>query len=170
MDMGGHCIDLLEMFFGPVAKVSCFINHTVQKYKAEDSAVAMLQFKNGAMGTVDTFFCIPDNASKNVLELYGSKGSIIAKGTIGQGSEGEMLAYLESDAAGYDATQNRSSSEATAIRPPANNTYKAEIEEFSQAILEKRKPSNDAQTGMQSQKVLAACYKSAQSGKMVEVK
>ncbi len=25
MDMGGHCIDLLEMFFGTVAKVSCFI-------------------------------------------------------------------------------------------------------------------------------------------------
>ena len=27
IDMGGHCIDLLEMFFGKVKKVSCFINN-----------------------------------------------------------------------------------------------------------------------------------------------
>ncbi|MHC4628290.1 MAG: Gfo/Idh/MocA family protein, partial [Planctomycetota bacterium] len=28
IDMGGHCIDLLEMFFGKVSRVSCFINNT----------------------------------------------------------------------------------------------------------------------------------------------
>jgi len=170
MDMGGHCIDLLEMFFGPVVKVSCFINHTVHKYKSEDSATAMLQFKNGEIGTVDTFFCIPDNSSKNILELYGSKGSILAKGTIGQGSQGEMMAYLEGGNQGYDANQSRAESEAIVIGPSPVNTYKAEIEEFSQAVINKRKPANNAQMGLQSQKVLAACYKSAQTGKTIKIK
>jgi predicted dehydrogenase len=169
MDMGGHCIDLLEMFFGPVEKVSCFVNHTVHKYKSEDSAVAMLQFKNGAIGTVDTFFCIPDNSSKNILELYGSKGSILARGTIGQGSQGEMLAYLESDDRGYNAQQARTNSKAMVIAPTPVNTYKAEIEEFSQAILDKQNPANSAQLGLQSQKVLAACYKSAQTNGTVKI-
>jgi predicted dehydrogenase len=126
MDMGGHCIDLLEMFFGPVKSVSCIIRNSVHKYKSEDSAVAMLEFKNGAIGTVDTFFCIPDNSSKNILELYGSKGSILAKGTIGQGSAGEMVAYLEGDVGGYDAQQARASGEAIVISPTPINTYKAE--------------------------------------------
>ena len=102
IDMGGHCIDLLEMFFGPVVKVSCFINNTVHDYKSEDSAVAMLFFENGALGTVDTFFCLPDNSSKNVLELYGSKGSILAKGTIGQAPAGQMVAFLEQDSEEYE--------------------------------------------------------------------
>ena len=88
MDMGSHCIDLLEMCFGEIKSVSCFINNNVHSYASEDSAVVSLMFKSGAMGTVDTYFCIPDNSSKNILELYGSKGSILAKGTIGQGSCG----------------------------------------------------------------------------------
>jgi predicted dehydrogenase len=170
MDMGGHCIDLLEMFFGPVKTVSCFIRNNVHKYRSEDSAVTMLEFKNGTIGTVDAFFCIPDNSSKNILELYGSKGSILAKGTIGQGSKGEMVAYLESDAGGYDAQQARASGEALVLEPAAVNTYKAEIEEFSAAILEKRKPANGAAIGLQSQKVLEACYKAAKTGKAVTIK
>ncbi|MHB9071101.1 MAG: Gfo/Idh/MocA family protein [Sedimentisphaerales bacterium] len=169
MDMGGHCIDLLEMFFGPVKAVSCFIRNSVHKYKSEDSAVAMLEFKNGAIGTVDTFFCIPDNSSKNILELYGSNGSILAKGTIGQGIAGEMTAYLEGTAKGYDANQARTSGGAIEIKPTPVNTYKAEVEEFSAAILEKRKPVNNAEIGIQSQKVLAACYKSARTGKTIKI-
>jgi len=169
MDMGGHCIDLLEMFFGKVKKVSCFINNTVHNYKSEDSAVVALFFENGAMATVDTFFCIPDNSSKNVLELYGSMGGIIAKGTIGQGAAGEMVAFLESGAGGYDAAQARAAAEGVAITPAPVNTYKAEIEEFGNAIIENRQPLNSAELGLQSQKVLEACYKSAKTGKAVNI-
>ena len=169
MDMGGHCIDLLEMFFGKVTKVSCIINNTVHDYSSEDSAVATLVFENGAMATVDTFFCIPDNSSKNVLELYGSQGSILAKGTIGQGEAGEMVAFLEESGKGYEAQQIRGAAQGLEISPKPINTYRAEIEEFSQAILDHRQPANDAQLGLQSQKVLAACYKSAKLGKVIEL-
>ena len=112
IDMGGHCIDLLEMFFGKLEKVSCLINNTIHDYKSEDSAVATLFFENGALAVVDTFFCIPDNSSKNVLELYGSRGSILAKNTIGQGDRGEMIAYLEEEDSGYNAQQERARREA----------------------------------------------------------
>ncbi len=170
IDMGGHCIDLLEMFFGDVRTVSCFIRNTVHKYKSEDSATAMLEFKNGALATVDTFFCIPDNSSKNVLEIYGSQGSILAKGTIGQGQSGEMTAFLEGESKGYEAQQARQKAEGIKIVLPPVNMYKAEIEEFSQAIIENRLPANSAQIGIQSQKVLAACYESAKKGKCVKIK
>ena len=151
IDMGGHCIDLLEMFFGEVAKVCCFINNTVQDYKSEDSAAAMLFFENGALGTVDTFFCIPDNSSKNVLELYGSKGSILAKGTIGQAPAGEMAAFLEKDSEGYDAQQARTEAQGMTIDPEPVNTYQAEIEEFSQAIIDDREPLISGELGLRSQ-------------------
>jgi len=169
IDMGGHCIDLLEMFFGQVRKVSCFINNTVHDYKSEDSATAMLFFDNGALGTVDTFFCIPDNSSKNVLELYGSKGSILAKGTIGQGPTGQMVAFLEQGGEDYDAQQARVEGQGLSIEPEPVNTYQAEIEEFSQAIIEAREPSISGELGLRSQKILTACYESAASGKVVEI-
>jgi predicted dehydrogenase len=170
VDMGNHCIDLLEMFFGKIRSVSCFINNSVQAYKSEDSAIVSLFFENGALATVDTYFCIPDNSSKNILELYGSKGSILARGTIGQGSAGEMIAYLETDNIGYDAKQERNSGEGIIINPEPVNPYLAEIEEFSKAILDKREPMNNAEIGLQSQKVIAACYLSAKTGKVVDIK
>jgi predicted dehydrogenase len=169
MDMGGHCIDLLEMFFGPVRWVQCCIGNRVQAYASEDSAVATLRFANGALGVVDTFFCIPDEASQNRLELYGSLGSILAKGTIGQGAEGEMTAYLKDGSAGYEAQQTRARNSGTSIRPAPVNTYRAEIEEFSQAIIDGREPLNHGGLGLQSQRVLAACYESARTGKSIEL-
>lgn len=169
IDMGGHCIDLLEMFFGRIVKVSCFINHTIHDYQSEDSATAMLFFENGALGTVDTFFCIPDNSSKNVLELYGSQGSILSKGTIGQGPAGEMTAFLEQGDEGYDAQQARAEGQGTSINPDPVNTYQAEIEEFSRAIIGDREPAISGELGLRSQKILTACYESARLGNVVEI-
>jgi len=169
IDMGGHCVDLLEMFFGKVVRVSCFINNTVHDYKSEDSTVATLFFENGALASVDTFFCIPDNSSKNALELYGSKGSILARGTIGQGPAGEMVAFLEQEGQDYEAQQARTEAQGMIIAPEPVNTYQAEIEEFSQAIIEDREPLIGAELGLRNQKILAACYESARSGKVVEV-
>ncbi len=169
MDMGSHCIDLLEMFFGKVKSVNCFINNTVHSYKSEDSSIVSLLFENGALASVDSCFSIPDNSSKNILELYGSNGSILAKGTIGQGPAGEMTAYLEDGNGGYDANQARANGEGIVINPTPVNTYRAEIEEFSLAILEKRNPLNNASIGLESQKVLTACYLSAKTGKTIEV-
>lgn len=169
LDMGSHCIDLLEMFLGKLELVSCFTNNSIHNYQSEDSAIVSLKFANGALATVDTFFCIPDNSSKNVLELYGSKGSILAKGTIGQGDLGVMTAFIESDTAGYNAQQTRDAADGKVINPEPVNTYMAEISEFSSGLLEKREPSNNAAIGLQSQKVMAACYLSAKNGSIEQI-
>ncbi|HPO12739.1 MAG TPA: Gfo/Idh/MocA family oxidoreductase [Candidatus Hydrogenedentes bacterium] len=169
IDMGGHCIDLLEMFFGPVKRVACMINTSVQSYASEDSAVALLYFENGAMGSVDAFFCIPDNSSKNILELYGSKGSILARGTIGQGAIGEMTAYLEGGDAGYDAQQARATADGLVIAPEPVNMYRAEIEAFSQDILDKKIAAGGMDAGLRSQLIITACYESARTGRCIEI-
>ena len=168
-DMGVHCIDLLEMFLGPVVSVTCWIGNLVQGYRSEDSAVASLVFEGGALGTVDTFFCIPDQSSQNVLELYGSEGSILAKGTIGQGSQGEMVLYSRAQGAGYDAQQARDAAQGIALLPPPLNTYRAEIEEFSQALLEGRASSLAGGEGLRSQRILEACYESARTLRAAQV-
>ena len=144
IDMGGHCIDLLEMFFGKAEKVSCFTHRTAHSYTPEDSAVVSLFFANGALATVDAFFCIADEGSKNALELYGTRGSILAKGTIGQASAGEMVVHLVPSQDGYDAGQARAAAQGMAITADPVNIYQAEIEEFSQAILDGAAPPQSA--------------------------
>jgi predicted dehydrogenase len=129
----------------------------------------MLYFKNGALATVDNFFNVPDNSVRNVLEIYGSKGSILAQFTIGQGPAGEMKATLEQGTAGYDARQERAEGEVRDISPTPVNTYEAEIMEFSNALIEGRRPLNSAEIGLRNQKVLAACYESARTRKAIQI-
>lgn len=164
MDMGSHCIDLLEMFLGRISNVYCRMSNAVHDYGVEDSAVVLLGFANGATAIVDTHFCVPDAASKNMLELYGSQGSILAKGTIGQSESGEMTIYSENGQSGYDANQLRESTGGRDINPVPVNTYLAEIQEFGSAILENRKPLNDASIGLRNQQIITACYQSAKTG------
>jgi predicted dehydrogenase len=169
IDMGGHSIDLLEMFLGPVARVSCFTRNTVHGYQSEDSAVALLEFASGALGTVDTFFCITDEGSRNALELHGSRGSILAQGTLGQGAQGTMTAIIQDGASGYDAAQARDSSGGIDIAPEPVNMYRAEVESFADAVLHGRAPEVGADAGVRSQHVLAACYESARTGRAISV-
>lgn len=169
IDMGGHCIDTLEMILGEVTSVSCMVNNTVHNYKSEDSAVAMLRFACGAIGVVDTFFCIPDAASKNRLELYGSLGSILAEGTLGQAAAGTMTALLEEAGGGYDAQQARSDAAGQEIAPEPVNTYRAEVEDFSRHLLEGKSLAWSAELGLRSQAILSACYESAKTGRTVDV-
>jgi predicted dehydrogenase len=167
IDMGSHCIDLLEMFFGRTKKVICFTGNLVQTYRSEDTAVVLLEFESGAKGMVDNLFNVPDQSSKNRLELYGSLGSILAEGTIGQGEAGEMVAYLEEPGRGYDAQQARATEGGLRIAPAPINMYRAEVEAFSQAVLDNTAPPVGGELGLWNQKVLAAAYESAKTGKTV---
>jgi predicted dehydrogenase len=169
MDLGAHCLDLLELFFGRIARVNCSTVRLVHEYPVEDTAIVLVEFENGARGVVDVLFNVPDAASRNRLELYGTSGCVLAEGTIGQGELGEMSAYLEGAAKGYEAQQARSTGETSAIAPPPVNMYRAEIEAFSQAILEDTAPPVDGEAGLWLQRVLAACYESARTGRAVTV-
>src|SRR5262249_32961343 len=143
---------------------------TIHPYASEDSAVVMARFTNGALGTVDTFFCIQDNSSKNVLELYGSKGSILATGTIGQGMVGEMTAYLQEDEAAYQAQQSRAAGQGQKIAPESKNIYRSEIEAFGDVLLEGKPNLLSGEAGLRNQRLTSACYESARTDKAIELK
>ena len=139
--MGTHSIDLLEMLMGKVVELSSYTGNLVQDYPVEDTAVVLLKFEKGAIGVVDNHFNIPDASSENRLEIYGSKGSILAKGTIGQDSSGYMVQRLEKEKKGYKAEQKREEIKEKEISLKPVNMYQSEIEDFSRCILEDTEPS-----------------------------
>ncbi len=170
VDMGNHCLDTLEYILDSrVKEVSCFTGSLVQDYPVEDSALLTVRFENGALGMVDAFFSIPDNSSKNRLEIYGSRGSILAEGTIGQMPSGEATAYLEKETKGYEAEQKREESGPEEIKPSLVNGYQAEIEIFAEAIEKDIEPPISGEDGLWSQKVILAAYESAKTGKKVRI-
>jgi predicted dehydrogenase len=169
MDLGAHCIDLLEQFFGRVSSVFCMISSRVQQYEVEDTAIVTIEFTSGAKGVVDCLFNVPDESSKNRLELYGSEGSLLAEGTIGQSPAGSMLFYPRVSSQAYDARQARQTESCQTISPMPVNLYRAEIAAFADSILSNSQPPVDGEAGLWNQRVLAACYESAKQKRAIEL-
>lgn len=136
IDMATHLYDLLSWFAGPVRRVTAMVNTLVQQYKSDDASTTLLEFKSGAHGTVDCFYCIPDEASRTRLEVYGSKGAVLTEGTIGQSMAGKMEGLLDMGAGGYDAAQNKDvARKFNRIPFKKINPYTAECEYFAGCVL-----------------------------------
>jgi predicted dehydrogenase len=141
----------------------------VQDYAAEDTAAAVLEFESGAKGFVDALFNVPDAAARNALELYGSKGSMVTLGTIGQESGGTIEAVLEKGEKGYDAQQAREDDLTRIIEPDVVNMYAAHISAFCDAVENDTEPPVPGEEGIWSHRVMEACYESAETGEAVEL-
>jgi predicted dehydrogenase len=141
IDMASHLYDLLQHFAGPIKRLTAVTGHLVQRYRTEDASTTLVEFGSGAHATVDCFFCIPDEASRTRLEIYGSQGAILTEGTIGQGSGGLMEAILGLGNASYDATQDKDVKKRFRKMPFRQiNPYTAECDYFAECVLRGRPP------------------------------
>jgi predicted dehydrogenase len=138
----------------------------------EDSSTTLLRFKSGAQGVVDAFFNVPDAAGQSRLEIYGNKGSIQAKHTIGQTAGGEMEAYISEASKQYDPQQEKAALEVARrkITCEPYNMYRGEVEYLSSCIEENKEPEmNTAASGIYIMRIIEAAYESARSGKAVAI-
>ena len=160
MDMGIHCIDLLQYITGLRAKaVTGFAGTQTFQYNADDSAAIVMKMENGALAMVDANFNIPDAAAKCKLEIYGTKGSIMAEGTISQVEGGDVSILISDDALGYDAAQNREELVPVKLNVELGNMYTKEVESFSRAILNDTEPEITAEDAINVQMIVEQAYK-----------
>jgi predicted dehydrogenase len=169
MDMAIHTVDILRYLFGEVEAVSSFNGTETHGYDVEDSGVILLKFKNRAYGVCDSFFNIPDEAAKGVLEVYGTRGSLMAEGTISQVAGGRMMAYLQKEGKGYDAQQERIGIKPEEIKAELKNMYLAEVEDFIDAVEKKRRPMNSGEEALRNFQIIQAAYRSQKTGKVVKL-
>lgn len=163
IDMATHLYDLLEYFAGPIRRIAALAGTLVQQYKSDDASTTLVEFQSGAHGTIDCFYCIPDEASRTRLEVYGSKGAILTEGTIGQSQRGKMEGYFVEGEAGYDAVQNKDvvrKFQKIAFKPV--NPYTAECDYFAQCILNNQAPAiNDGKNAIHVMSLVEKAYGSA---------
>ncbi|MEF3309660.1 Gfo/Idh/MocA family oxidoreductase [Paenibacillus sp. GYB004] len=75
MNQGIHTIDLLQWLAGPVETLHGYARNVLRDIEVEDTAVVSMQFKNGALGSIEattTAFKQPDHR----IVIHGDKGTI----------------------------------------------------------------------------------------------
>ena len=171
IDMASHLYDLIEFLAGPIRRIGALTGNLVQSYRSEDSSTTLLELDSGAQASVDCFFCIPDEASRTRLEIYGSRGAVLTEGTIGQSKAGKLEAILGLGGAGYDAAQSKDVvRKFERVAFPAVDPYTAECSYFADCILRNEAPAiNDAKSALRNMARIEKAYAAAKSGRMVRV-
>lgn len=170
MDLGIHCIDLIQYVTGSKAvNVSGMAGTKTFGYNVDDSGAILFETDNGAYCYVDINFNIPDDAARCRFEIYGTKGSMLAEGTISQLEGGKLDVVLLKQDKGYNAQQDRVDVSPLEINVAFGDMYTKEIESFSNSIQYKSKVGVPLKDALQVQKVIEAAYESSLSRKMIHL-
>lgn len=134
MDLGVHCIELIEDVLGEeIVDQKSFYSTKTFSYEVEDGAVIIFKTASGTLGHIDVNFNVPDNASESKFELYGTKGYIICSGTLAQEEKG-VLKYLYSPQGDYVAAQNRGTEKPQEFFGEESNLYMKQIVKFRETV------------------------------------
>lgn len=161
IDMGVHAIDLLQYISG-LECVECtgFANTVTFKYEVDDTAAVIMKMNNGALACVQSNFNVPNSASSNPLEFYGTKGSIIAVGTLNQIEQGTVKVIPNTDDGSYNALHSGKTSEPYELKVDFGNMYTKEIDAFANAIINDTEPPVNVDNTITVQKIVDAVYNS----------
>ena len=171
VDMGIHVIDLIHYITGLKAvEVAAFNQTQTFNYEVDDSSNVIMKMDNGSVAYVDSNFNIPDAASVAKLEIYGTKGSIVAHGTLAQAEVGNVDILISDDSLAYDASQARGELTPVSLSDvPLGNMYTKEIDGLCDAITEGTLPPVSIESAIYDQKIIEAAYKSTETKSFVRV-
>lgn len=170
MDMGVHCIDLMQYVLGSrVKEVAAFCDTLSFSYEVEDSVSVLLRMENGAQCVVQTNFNIPDDAAKWRLEFFGDRGRLLGDGVVGQVDGGTLEGMFLGPQGGYDAQQSGERARGQMLPAQFGNTFAREIESFCASILEDKPLEAPAEDALAVQRVIEAAYRSNDEGIVAKV-
>ncbi len=170
MDMGVHCIDLMEYILDSrVVEVASFNDTLTFDYDVEDSSTLLMKMANGVHCVVQTNFNIPDEASKWRMEFFGTRGRLMGDNVIGQIDGGTLSGFFMDNVSGYNATQNHDANNGIELDAEFGNMYTREVESFADSVLNDKPLVVPASDALHVQKVIAAAYESTEKKTVVKL-
>jgi predicted dehydrogenase len=163
MNQSIHMIDLMLHFAGPPQKAIAFTDTlTHDGIEVEDSAVACLRFRNGAMGTITAGTgCAPGFPRR--LELTGEHGGVVLESdrlvrwAFREGHDPGWVAQADEEPPAQDGAQ--------APEAIASQGHLRQIEDLTNAILEGRPPLVSGREGRRAIACICGIYQAAREGR-----
>ena len=174
MNQSIHAIDLLQWFMGSVKNVqakTAALGH--EGLEVEDTAVAILEFANGALGVIEGSTAVYPGFLKRI-EISGSAGSaVLEEETLKEWSFAEESAADDEIRAkfGPSATPGGDDGGGGAADPGAISHigHQRQFEDFIEAVETGRTPFVDGQEARKSVAIIQAIYASSRTGRITPV-
>ena len=161
MNQGVHGIDLLLWLAGDVKSIQANTGNLARDIEVEDTAVALLEFKNGAYGVIEgTTSVYP--AQKTRIEIHGREGTIIF------GDSGferwQTLADEKDTFPDFESEKVGGSSDPKDISISGHIKL---IDDMVSAVEEDRNPLITGESARKAVDLILAIYESSKTGKKV---
>ncbi len=159
-----HGIDLLRWMMGD--EIVSVYGATRQRFhdylEAEDVGLAVVQFKNGALGTIEgTTNVYPQNLEET-LYIFGENGTV----KLGGRSCNEVDVWQFADGQSEDEAKQGLAEEVQNVYGNGHNSLYTDVIE---AVQQKRAPYVDARAGKRALELVLAVYKSQKLGQSVSL-
>ena len=163
-NQASHHVDLLEWMMGDVESVFAKSKQALADIEAEDTAVVMLKFRNGALGMIEATTAIRPKDLEGSISILGETGSV----EIGGFAVNEMKTWNFSDKqSGDDDVIDKYS-----VNPP--NVYgfghQAYYEHVIDCLNNKTPQLVDGLQGRKSLELINAIYESIETGQEVSLR
>lgn len=164
MNQAIHNVDLLQWLMGDVEAVSAMTATLAhERIEVEDTAVAAIRFKNGALGVIEAATAAYPGLLKRT-EIHGSRGS--ARVEQDDITLWDFDLKVPSDNDIYAKMSGGTGSKAGASDPRgiSHAGHRDQLADFLAAIDEGRPASVDGREGRKSVAIIRAIYESAKTG------
>jgi predicted dehydrogenase len=163
-NQASHHIDMLEWFFGDVISVHARSTTALVNIETEDTAVATLKFRNGALGIIEATTAVRPKDLEGSLSILGEKGTVeIAGFAVNQIRHWRFVDELPSDKVVI---------EKFSVNPP--NVYgfghQAYYQHVVDCLLHQRSALVDGLQGRKSLELISALYESIETGQEVALR
>jgi len=160
-NQASHHVDMLEWFFGDVVSVHARASTALAKIETEDTAVATLKFRNGALGIIEATTAARPTDLEGSLSILGEKGTVEISGfAVNRIRHWRFVDELPSD---KDVIEKFS------VNPP--NVYGFGHQAYYQHVIEcltnQRGALVDGLEGRKSLELISALYESIETGQEV---
>ena len=160
MNQASHYIDLLDWLIGPVESVMAYTGTLARDIEVEDSGVAAIRWRSGAMGTLNvTMLTYPQNLEGSIT-ILGEKGTV----RVGGVAVNEIQHWEFADQRPEDATIRQASYATTSVYGFGHPLY---YENVIQTLRGEAEPETDGREGLKSLELLIGLYLSARDGRRV---
>jgi len=160
MNQASHYIDLLDWMIGPVESVMSYTATLARDIEVEDSGVAAVRWRNGAMGTVNvTMLTYPKNMEGSIT-ILGEKGTV----RIGGVAVNEIQTWQFADTRAEDAEIASTSYQTTSVYGFGHPLYYGNV---IKTLRGEAEPETDGREGLKTLELLIAMYLSSRDGKRV---
>ena len=168
INQGIHTVDLLLWLFGPVRSVYGRTAARLHEIEVEDTAVAVLEFENGALGTLEAATSAYPGYSRRI-ELTGSNGTLILDGDDLTAVDLHDTAEAERPTQVRPSEPGRGTATVSAASPVVADAsaHQRVFEDFIRAVAERTAPSCDGAGGRQSVALIEAIYTSARTDRPI---